>query len=107
MTSQLSSSGTTGPGRELSGDRREPSWEVFRAGGRPHARRRWIERLWADGLTAREISECVGSILNISTLRRRGYDLPHRRSQETIRRMTENRKGDPTMAAARAAKKRA
>lgn len=48
-----------------------------------------IERLWAEGKTAREIAELVGwngerPSAHISNYRRRGYDLPHRYDKKRI-----------------------
>lgn len=70
---------------------------------RARAHRERVERLWADGLTRREIEAVVGSRLNISTLRNHGYNLPHRRSPEQIARIMAG--ADERLAKARASRK--
>lgn len=49
----------------------------LRERGRIH--RQLVERLWAEGKTAKEICTITGRSINISTLRKQGYNLPHRR----------------------------
>lgn len=56
-------------------------------------RRAEVERLWAEGLTGRQIAESLGWAPKtagrmISGYRARGYDLPHRRTPEQIARIT-------------------
>jgi transposase len=55
--------------------------------------RQMIEEMWAEGMTAREIGEAIGTTsrtgrVNIGRYRSRGYNLPHRRTPEQIARMT-------------------
>jgi transcriptional regulator len=53
----------------------------------PH--RRQIEQWWAEGLKGKEIAQRLGlKQVNVSSLRARGYNLPHRRSPEAIENIT-------------------
>jgi len=61
-----------------------------RAAGAEH--KATVERLWAEGLSAKEIAKRLGWLgknpgAQLSTLRSRGYDLPHRYSPERCERM--------------------
>lgn len=56
--------------------------------------RQMVEGMWAEGMTAREIAEALGhnpkhAGAYIAQKRARGYDLPHRRSDALIARVTE------------------
>jgi hypothetical protein len=75
----------TSPAKRCAYCDRVANAERNRARARP--RRDMIEWLWAEGKTGREIQEVIGSILNITTLRHAGYNLPHRRSPDQIARM--------------------
>jgi hypothetical protein len=49
-----------------------------------------IEEMWAEGMTAREIGQAIGSTakrINIGRYRSRGYNLPHRRTPEQLERI--------------------
>jgi transposase len=69
--------------------RTEMPYDRFLRKFRHQRRRALVERLWAEGLTAREIGEELGQKpVNTSVLRTLGYDLPHRRTPEQIARIT-------------------
>lgn len=66
--------------------------------------KRLIEQMWADGMTATQIGHALGGSgpINQSSLRSRGYDLPHRRTPEQIARICAD--GGANLAKARAVK---
>lgn len=70
------------------------------------AYRRMIEEMWAEGMTSRQIATALGWTMphpgpHISTLRARGYNLPHRRTPEQVARIVAG--NDARLAKARAA----
>lgn len=77
--------------------------DINRERARP--RREAVERAWAEGKTCREMMEMFGwaDRSSIAVLRRRGYDLPHRRSPEQVERI---RAGYAKARAARADRQR-
>jgi transposase len=76
---------------------------IRRERARPH--REAVEAAWASGLTCREMGERFGwsvstSNVYISSLRARGYDLPHRRPPEEVARVAAASVGNLTKARA-------
>jgi uncharacterized protein YeaO (DUF488 family) len=63
-------------------------------------RRALVERLWAEGVDTREIARRAGWKTScppstyIAVYRAKGWDLPHRHSEERVRAYTKGRWGD-------------
>ncbi len=95
--------GHTSPNAE---ERCRACWKVHRAADEWRGYRRMVEGMWAEGMTGRQIDAALGlKGLNISALRARGYNLPHRRTPEQIARIVTGT--DDRLAKARAARKAA